>query len=197
MTNRVTKRKTSSNNTFAPIRYRCAGKSPIATMNNTLCNTKTSPIRKMKIILTILFGFHFIVAFAHKDRIERPQTCQFVFQNRDTIRLDNPSDSVLKVYSDQLINGKRKLATAKFLFATGEIVTFTFDGKNWTAIKVTDGKKIISIPETTLKRFRRFILRQLLCYGMEQTNGLLAQAIFTFVSTWELKNSLAATRSYT
>ena len=109
-------------------------------------------MRKIKVILTLIFALNFYVAFAHKDRIERPKPYQFVFQNQDTINLSNPSDSLLKSYSDDIVNGKRKLQSAKLLFATGETMTFKNDGKNWTEIKIADGKKVITIPDTTIKK---------------------------------------------
>ena len=110
------------------------------------------PMRKITTILTLIFALNFFVAFAHKDRIERPTTYQFVFQNKDTIKLSNPSDSLLKSFSDHIVNGKRKLQSAELFFATGETMTFKNDGKKWTDIKITDGKKVISIPDTTIEK---------------------------------------------
>lgn len=109
-------------------------------------------MRKTKTILILIFAFNFLVAFGHKDRIERPTTYLFVFLNQDTIKLSNPSDSVLKVYSNDIVNGKRKLQSAGLLFATGETMTFKNDGKNWTEIKIADGKKVIPVPDTTIKK---------------------------------------------
>jgi hypothetical protein len=117
-----------------------------------MCNAKTRPMRKIKTILTLLFALNFFVAFAHKDRIERPKTYQFIFQNKDTIRLDNPNDSILKAYSDDIVYGKRKLVNAELFFATGETMTFKNDGKKWTEMIITDGKKVISIPDTTIEK---------------------------------------------
>ncbi len=108
------------------------------------------PMKKNKIILTLIFVLNFFVAFTHKDRIERPKNYQFVFQNQDTIKLSNPSDSLLKSYSDDIVNGKRQLKSAELLFSTSEKMTFTNDGKNWTEITIADGKKMISIPDTTI-----------------------------------------------
>ena len=110
------------------------------------------PMRKIKTISTLIFALNFFVAFAHQDRIERPTTYQFVFQNQDTIKLNSPSDSVLKSFSDDIVNGKRKLESAELLFATGETITFKNDRKNWTEIKIADGKKVITIPDTTIKK---------------------------------------------
>ena len=109
-------------------------------------------MRKIKTILTLIFALNFFVAFAHKDRIERPTTYLFVFQNQDTIKLSNPSDSLLKSYSDDIVTGKRKLKSVELLFATGERMTFTNDGKNWMEIKIADSKKVITIPDTTIKK---------------------------------------------
>jgi hypothetical protein len=103
-------------------------------------------------MLTLVFALSFFVAVAHKDRIERPIMYQFIFQNQDTIKLSNPSDSLLKSYNDEIVNGKRKLKSAELLFATGERMTLTNDGKNWSEIIITDGKKVISIPDTTIKK---------------------------------------------
>jgi hypothetical protein len=74
---------------------------------------KDRPLRKIKTILTVIFALNIFVAFAHKDRIERPKSYQFVFQNNDTIRLDNPSDSLLKVYNNDIVTGKKKLKILK------------------------------------------------------------------------------------
>ena len=109
-------------------------------------------MRKIKTILTLICALNFFVAFAHKDRIERPISYQFVFQNQDTIKLSNPSDSVLKSFSDDIVNGKKKLQSAELLFATGETLTFKNNGNNWTEIKIAYGKKVIIIPDTTIKK---------------------------------------------
>ena len=108
-------------------------------------------MRKFKTILTLIFAFNFLAAFVHKDRIERPTTYQFVFQNQDTIKLNRPSDSLLKAYSDDIVNGKRKLLSAELLFATGETLTFKTEGKKWTEIKIADGKNAISISSKTIE----------------------------------------------
>lgn len=109
-------------------------------------------MRKIKTILTVIFSLIISVAFAHKDRIERPKSYQFVFQNNDTIRLDNPNDSILQVYSNDIVTGKKKLKSAELFFATGETMTLKNDGKKWTEIKISDGKKEISIPDNTIDK---------------------------------------------
>jgi len=109
-------------------------------------------MRKIRIILTLVFALNFFFAFAHKDRIERPTTFRFVFQNQDVITLDNPSDSVLKVYSSEIVSGKRKLETVELLFSTGETLIFKNNGKKWTEINILYGKKIVSIPNTTIEK---------------------------------------------
>jgi hypothetical protein len=106
----------------------------------------------MKTILTVIFALHIFVAFAYKDRIERPKSYQFVFQNNDTIRLDNPSDSLLKAYNNDIVTGKKKLKIAELFFATGETITLMNDGKKWTEIKITDGKKEVSVPYLTIDK---------------------------------------------
>lgn len=117
-----------------------------------MCNAKTRPMRKTKYILTLIFALNFLTGFALKDRIERPTTYQFVFQNQDTIKLSNPSDSLLQTYSNDIVNRKRKLQSVKLLFATGETMTFKTNGTNWTEIKIADGNKVITIPDTTIKK---------------------------------------------
>ena len=107
---------------------------------------------KRKIMLTLIFAINFLVAFAHRDRFERPITYQFVFQNHKPITLDNPSDSVLKVYSDDIVSGERKLVSAELVFSTGEILTLKNDGVKWTEIKISYGKKVISVPNTTIEK---------------------------------------------
>lgn len=117
-----------------------------------MCNVKTILLKKIKFILTLIFALNFLTVFAHKDRIERPTTFLFVFQNQDTFKLNNPSDSLLKSFSEDIVNGKRKLQSAELFFETGEKMTFKNNGTSWTEIKITDGKKVIAIPETTIKK---------------------------------------------
>lgn len=93
-----------------------------------------------------------MTSFAHKDRIERPSMYRFVFQNQDTIIFSTHSDSLLKSYSDDMVNGKRTLQSANLFFSTGEIITFITNGTNWTEINITDGKNVISIPDSTIKK---------------------------------------------
>lgn len=107
----------------------------------------------MKIVLlSFLFAFNFSVAFAHKDRIERPKTYQFIFQDKDTVKLDNPSDATLKIYNDDIVNGNRKLMNVQLLFATGETISMKNNGTEWTEMNITNGKKVISIPYATIKK---------------------------------------------
>jgi hypothetical protein len=109
-------------------------------------------MKKIRIILTFLLALNFSGVFAHRDRIERPITYRFVFQNQNLIVLSNPSDSVLKVYSNDIENGKRKLISAELLFSTGEILTFKNDGAKWTEISISYDKKVINIPNRIIEK---------------------------------------------
>lgn len=106
----------------------------------------------IKIILTIIFLLNSYIAFANKDRIERPKAYCFVFQNHDTVQLDNSANSILNAYNDDIVNGKRKLVKAILSFKTGETITFCNDGNKWTNIKISDGKMEICIPDTTIEK---------------------------------------------
>lgn len=102
--------------------------------------------------MTYLLFLSFFSASAHQDRIERPKTYTFVFQNNDTVRLYNPSVSLLKQYSDDIINHKRKLIKAELHFETGETLIFTHDGNKWTSIKISNGKTEMAAPDTTIEK---------------------------------------------
>lgn len=91
-------------------------------------------------------------SFVHKDRIEKPKTYRFVFLDHETITLDNPSDSILTSYSNDIVNRKRKLVRAELFFKTGETLFFETDGDKWTAIKISDAKKQFTVPGETIAK---------------------------------------------
>jgi uncharacterized protein YccT (UPF0319 family) len=118
-----------------------------------MCNAKTNP--KMK-ITTFLLSFYLVfncsIAFAHKDRIERPKTYQFIFHDKDTIKLNNPSEAILKKYNEDIISGKRKLLNVLLLFATGEVINMKNNGKEWTEMNISNGTIAIDVPNAILKK---------------------------------------------
>lgn len=105
-----------------------------------------------KALLILLLGLSSHLSFAHKDRIEKPRIYLFIFHNQDTIKLNNPSDSLLTAFNDDILRGKKKLIQADLFFDTGERMTFHSNGTHWTSIKISDGKNQISIPDTVAKK---------------------------------------------
>ena len=108
-------------------------------------------MRYIKTIIAIVSVLTISNAFAHKDRIERPMSYLFIFQDNDTIILDH-NDSLLKSYSDDIVNGKSDLVQAELVFETGEKIIFKKTGIQWTEINISNKNKFISIPDTTTEK---------------------------------------------
>ncbi len=134
-------------------------------------------IRAMKPLIPYLiltFAFALTSSFAHKDRIEKPKTYRFVFLDQETITLDNPNDSILSIYSNDIVNRKRKLVRAELFFKTGETLSFDTDGDKWTTIKILDAKKQFIIPGETIAKIPEihFGTVALLWDGLDERNGV-------------------------
>jgi hypothetical protein len=109
-------------------------------------------MRQIKTILTIIFFLSFLGAYPNKDRGSIPVTFIFIFQNNDTTKLNNPSDSLLRIYSDDIINHRKELIKTELSFKSGEILTLKTEGSRWTSIIISDGKMEISIPDTIIEK---------------------------------------------
>ena len=109
----------------------------------------------MKLLIPcLLFTFVFVLtsAFVHKDRIEKPKTYSFVFLEGEPITLDNPNDSILTTYSNDIVNRKRKLVRAELKFNTGEALSFECEGDRWTTVKISHGNREFIIPSETIAK---------------------------------------------
>lgn len=106
----------------------------------------------MKYTLLLLLLFSVVSAHAHLNRSEKPKSMIFIFQNKDTLRLNNADDSLRKAYNHYIIQQRKKLREVRLTFEAGETLTVTADKHKWTAIKITDGKHEVSIPDSTLRK---------------------------------------------
>jgi hypothetical protein len=64
----------------------------------------------MGMIKTVLIAIFLIVSsstYAGSDRIERPKTFPFIFQNGDTVILNNPNSSFLRLIMIVVFDTKR------------------------------------------------------------------------------------------
>ena len=108
-------------------------------------------MRNIKSILTVILILTFANIYANKDRIERPKSFKFIFENNEIVSL-NSSESSLETYCNEIINRKRKLIEAQLTYETGEIVTAKYNGKNWTSIIISYKEKNVFVPKKTLKK---------------------------------------------
>ncbi|TDP02453.1 hypothetical protein [Flavobacterium sp. 245] len=108
-------------------------------------------MRNIKSILTFILVLTFANIYAHKDRIEKPQSFKFTFENKEVVKL-NSSDSKLKTFCNEIVSRKRKLVEAQMTYKTGEIVTAKYDGKNWTSIKISNKTEDLFVPKNVLKK---------------------------------------------
>ncbi|WP_026705226.1 hypothetical protein [Flavobacterium soli] len=108
-------------------------------------------MRNIKPIFTIILILTFANIYANKDRIEKPESFKFVFENNEVVNL-NSGDSKLKTVCDEIVSQKRKLIEAQLTYKTGEIMTAKYDGKNWSSIKISYNGEEISVPKKKLKK---------------------------------------------
>jgi len=88
----------------------------------------------------------------HKDRIEKPTSFEFTFENNTKVLIVSEQVRRLKTYNDNIVTHKLKLKSANVSFKTGEKISFTHDGKNWKAITITDQKRQMSVSKKILNK---------------------------------------------
>ena len=108
-------------------------------------------MRNIKSILTIILILTFANIYANKDRIEKPKSFKFTFENNELVSL-NSGDSKLEILCNEIVSRKRKLIEAQLTYETGEIVIAKYDGKNWSSIKISYKGEEISVPKKKLKK---------------------------------------------
>lgn len=92
--------------------------------------------------------------YAHKDRIERPVQFKFVFDNQDTLILNNTEKASLDSISAEIVNGKKNLTVAILSFETGEQIVYKYNDSKLDAIKIVDNKKILNVPKETVDKLQ-------------------------------------------
>lgn len=136
-----------------------------------MCNAKADlSMRKNLFILILLLCS--LTSFANKDRIEKPQTYTFIFQNGDTIILKEPTDSILLNYSNDIVSHKRNLREAYLSFKTGEVLVLKTNGEHWITITVRINDKEIKVPSGTLQKIKEIHLNSIMLLW----NGLYESA---------------------
>jgi hypothetical protein len=105
-----------------------------------------------QILFILIFISCSLSLLANKDRIERPKTYTFIFQNKDTVFLDSPNDSVLKSYTQNIIIRKKYLVEAYLTFKTGETLILKGNGNEWTSIKIKINNREIEVPGKILRK---------------------------------------------
>lgn len=111
-------------------------------------------MRQIELIILTILIFATSNVFAHKDRIERPTRIQFVFDNQDTVNLTDKDDSEIKSYSQEIVDGKRKLTMAQLTFDTGETATFEYENSRLSRIKIASDKKNTTVPKETIEKIK-------------------------------------------
>lgn len=102
--------------------------------------------------LLILLLYSFTELSANKDRIELPTSYSFIFQNGDTILIQNPRDSAFEKLSTDIAKGKRRLFEANLSFRTGEIIHVKYDSFKLTDFTLANKKETINIPDSVLRQ---------------------------------------------
>ncbi|TDW51349.1 hypothetical protein EV144_10121 [Flavobacterium sp. 270] len=124
-------------------------------------------IRQVLIILTL---FSFVIVYAHKDRIEIPQSFVFTLKSKEVIRF-NSSDSKLEKFCEDIVSKKVELSEVQLYYKTGEVVTVQSDGVNWTLLKITFRGKSLYVPENKIKKISEIHFSTLNLFWSGESNA--------------------------
>lgn len=91
----------------------------------------------------------------HKDKIARPTTFVFVFEDQDTITIPHTKKSSLDSICQALLENEKNLESAAVVFRTGERLTFTYIDSKLEELKITDKKQVLKVPKTTLEKLQK------------------------------------------
>jgi hypothetical protein len=94
----------------------------------------------------------FTIGFAYADGYEKPKYYKFIYQNGDSIILNAPNDSLLKLISDEIINRKMILNEAFMIFESGEKIIFDYDNNLLITIKMVDLRNEANVPKETIDK---------------------------------------------
>jgi hypothetical protein len=110
---------------------------------------------KQKSIFIILFFILGLThSYAHQDRIERPQSITFIFQDKDTVHLQNPTKEMLKKYNDDMISNKKQLLEAQLDFETGEKVIVRYGDSHLASIQVNYKNTELAVPSEIVAKIK-------------------------------------------
>ncbi len=112
----------------------------------------------MKRKILIIFSVMILLVtnlYAHKDRIERPIQFKFIFDNQDTLLLNDSDKVSLDSISMDFVNGVKNLDVAIITFETGEQITFKYNDSIIDVIKIVDNKKVLTVPKGTVDKLQK------------------------------------------
>lgn len=118
--------------------------------------------------------------------MSKPKTFQFTFDNNQVINLD-AKDSKVKLFSDEIVAGKRKLIKAQLTFESGEVFTANYNGQKWTSIKISYKDKEASIPQEKLEKITEIHFSTLFLVWSSDSNEAFNASYF--IIEFELGNT--------
>jgi hypothetical protein len=92
--------------------------------------------------------------YAHKDRIERPIQFKFVFDNHDSLILNDTDKSSIDSLNQMILNGEKELANAIVSFETGEQIEFKYIDSKLDGITIVYNKKVLTVPKETINKLQ-------------------------------------------
>lgn len=114
-------------------------------------------IKYVYLFLIFLF-INLHVLNAHKDRIEFPKSYIFIFKDNKSVNVNNSKDTLLKVYSKDILNKKQKIKMCEIYFSKGEKLILESNGKIWFQISIKIGNKNLFVPINILKKIPKINL---------------------------------------
>jgi hypothetical protein len=108
-------------------------------------------MNSIKQILFILVFFTFGSVYAHKDRVETPQSFIFTLKSKEIVRFKF-TDLKLEEFCKEIVSKKKEILEAQLFYKTGEVVTIRSDGKYWNLFKVTFKGKSLYVPQDKLRK---------------------------------------------
>ncbi|MBP7477486.1 MAG: hypothetical protein KA797_03100 [Chitinophagales bacterium] len=108
----------------------------------------------MKKLRTLIFIIALLLsnfAFAHKDRIERPEIYLFYF-GKERVEIKSSEVEKLNSYYDSISSRRKQITRAEFFFKTKEIVSISFKDYKCFEIEISSKKRSLFVPKNTVKK---------------------------------------------
>lgn len=109
-------------------------------------------MKKISSIIPILLFTLFAFSSLHKDRIEKPNSWEFIYEDNSVEKFSNPADLKLLELNDQPAS-KKKIKSVTITFKTGEVIRMT-KKEAWDSFEVAYNDTLLNVPKEKLVKIK-------------------------------------------